>query len=125
METKYGIPQKDLDTVVERDKNCVYCHKTMISPWNSKNQSDSVTIEHLNHKQDWDSVRTYVSTDQPVPAIIAICCGACNSSRGSKSLYDWFETKYCNENKICYENVSQVVKNYIDKYEKQNIHLQT
>lgn len=123
MKTKHGIPQKDLDAVVERDQDCVYCHKKMINPWNIKNRMDSVTIEHLNHKQDWDSVRSYLQTKKFVPTIIAICCGACNSSRGSKSLRHWFITNYCKTNKISYATVSPVVKNYIDQYEKQSIDL--
>ncbi len=118
MKTKYGIPQKDLDTVVERDKDCVYCHKKMINPWNSKNRMDSVTIEHLNHRQDWDSVGSYIHAKKSVPTIITICCGACNFSRGSKSLRHWFRTDYCRKNKISYDTVSTIVKNYIDQYEK-------
>ena len=117
MKTNYGIPQKELDDIVKRDTDCVYCHKK----WNSKNRGDSATIEHLNHKPDLDSVGKAIREGKPVSAIIAICCGSCNSSRGSKSLRDWFETPYCKERNIRYSTVASVVKKYIDKYEKENI----
>ncbi len=118
MKAKYGIPQEDLNLCVERDKACVYCRKDMVNPWSSNNKSDSVTIEHLNHRQDWDSVASYIAEGKPIPEIIAICCGACNSSRGSLSLLRWFETSYCMERSINYRTVSGVVRNYIDQYEK-------
>ena len=118
IKTKYGIPQNDLDTIVERDADCVYCHKQMLNPWSQMNREDSVTIEHLNHRQDWNSVESYLRDGLSVPTIIAICCGACNSSRGSKSLRDWFKTDYCVGKKLDYVTVSPVVRNYIDLYEK-------
>jgi hypothetical protein len=125
METKHGIPQKELDEIVKRDTNCAYCGKKMIYPWNSKNRSDSATIEHLNHKKDWESVSDYVRKGWPVAEIIVICCGSCNYSRRDKSLRDWFKKDYCKGNnsmnkKIDEESVGLVVREYIDKYEKGN-----
>lgn len=115
MKTKYGIPQKELDEIVKRDTNCVYCHKK----WNSKNKGNAAIIEHLNHLPEWDSVRSFVQEGKPVSKIIAICCGSCNSIRGSKSLLNCFETPYCKKRKINYSTVALVVKKYIDKYEKE------
>ncbi len=117
MTNQYGIPPSDLDTVVDRDKDCVYCHKTMNQPSSGAFRGDWATIEHLNHRQDWDSVGSYVSEGKSVPTIIAICCSSCNSSRGSKSLRDWFRTNYCRDNKISYATVSQIVRDYINMYE--------
>lgn len=113
MSNSYGIPQKDLDLVVKRDKKCVYCHKEMVSPWDPEDRSNSVTIEHLNHRQDWDSVRSYVNEGKPVSSIIAICCGACNSSRSSMSLRKWFDTEYCRNKEIDLNSVDEVVREYI------------
>lgn len=115
MKTNYSIPQKELDEIVKRDTDCVYCHKN----WDSKNKGDSASIEHLNHLLEWDSVGCFTRENKPIFTIIAICCGSCNSSRGAKSLRSWFETPYCNERKIGYSTVASVVKNYIDKYEKE------
>ena len=112
-------PEETLAKIRARDKACVYCGKEMISPWDPKNRKDSVTIEHLNHK-NLDSVGSYIREGKPVSEIVAICCGECNSSRSDKSLLDWFETDYCkNKNKgINYSTVTDVVRKYIDKYEK-------
>ena len=113
MKTKYNIPQKELDFVIRRDIDCVYCHKK----W-GKDKCDSISIEHLNHKLEWDSVRSFIQENKPVREIIALCCGSCNSSRGSKSLRSWFNTPYCIRNKITSSNVALVVKKYLDEYEK-------
>jgi hypothetical protein len=118
MKTNYGIPQEELDKVVARDTDCVYCHKKMIYPVDPNNYGDSATIEHLNYKEDWDSVSSYLREGKPVPEIIAICCGSCNSSRSNKALLDWFKTSYCQERNINKETVAEVVKQYIEKYEK-------
>ena len=113
MKTKYGIPQKELDEIEKRDTDCVYCHKKMINQWDPKNRHDYVTIEHLNHRKDWDSVRSGVS----IPTIIAICCWNCNTNRGAMSLHAWFNEDYCKEKNINYSTVAPVVKKYIDVYE--------
>ena len=117
MITKFGILQQQLDAIVERDKDCVYCHKIMISPYNTTKRADSVTIEHLNHRADWNSVQDFNSRNLPVYPIIALCCGACNSSRGSKPLLTWFQTSYCKNRNINPDSVSEVVKEYIKAYE--------
>jgi hypothetical protein len=119
MKTKYGIPQEQLDVIVARDKDCVYCHKAMI-PHDIANRSDSATIEHLNHRADWDSVQDFNSKNKPVYPIIAMCCWSCNSSRGSKPLLEWFKLNYCKKWNISQYSVSKVVRDYVNKYEKAN-----
>ena len=121
MITKYDIQQEQLDIIVARDKDCVYCHKTMISPYDIAHRSDSVTIEHLNHRSDWYSVQDFNSKNLPVYPIVAICCGACNSSRGSKPLLKWFKTDYCQKWNINLDTVSEVVRDYANKYEKSSV----
>lgn len=117
MRTKYGIPQTQLDEIVIRDTVCVYCRKTMIYPYDITNRADSATIEHLNHRADWDSVRDFTSKGKDVQSIITICCGACNSSRSDLSLTKWFETSYCKSKDINQKTVSPVVLAYIKAYE--------
>ena len=118
MKAKWGIPQNELDEIVLRDKKCVYCRKSMIYPWDKNNRNDSAEIEHFNHRSDWDSVATYVNSGKYVGAIIGICCGQCNRSRSNLPLLKWFKKDYCLERKINYSSVPQVVKKYIDEYEK-------
>jgi len=106
MSNKYGIPEKELKQIRARDKTCVYCHKKMTNSKNGGWRGDWATIEHLNHLPPWNNPKTVV-----------ICCGSCNSSRGNKTLLDWFQTKYCldrNRN-ININTVAKVVKDYINQ----------
>lgn len=109
--------KEEIEFIRNRDKTCVYCHKSFDLEHNQNNRKDWDTIEHLNHRQDWDSVGSYHKKNKSVLEIVAICCLACNSSRRDKPLLEWFKSKYCLKS-INYQNVAEVVKNYIDKYEK-------
>jgi hypothetical protein len=60
------------------------------------------TIEHFNN--DGPFTKKYN---------LAICCRRCNSSKGTKSLREWFEQSYCQEKKINKESVSEQVKEYM------------
>lgn len=44
----FGIPDDVLSEIMERDKNCAYCHKIMLYPYIRENIRDSATIEHLS-----------------------------------------------------------------------------
>ena len=78
----------------------------MVTPDSSKWPGDWATIEHLNHLPPWDNPKT-----------IAICCGSCNSSRGKKTILEWFKSTYCVEKNISPATVSQPVLDYIRQYE--------
>jgi hypothetical protein len=119
MKTKYGIPQIQLDKIVKRDKVCVYC-RNKFQPYDTHNRAGSATIEHLNYRADWDSVGDFVSQGKPVYSIIAICCFSCNASRSDLPLLKWFESAYCKDHKININTVSEVVREYINMYEKAN-----
>lgn len=106
MVNKYGLPERDVDRVRARDKQCVYCGKDMVEPVHGTSTRDWATIEHLNHLPPWDN-----------PATIAICCGSCNSSRGPKPILKWFDSAYCRENGIDPSTVAQPVLDYIRQYE--------
>jgi len=106
MKNKYGIPEKDLDKIKVRDKDCVYCHKKIIKSSDDGCRKDWATIEHLNHLPPWNN-----------PSTVAICCGSCNSSRGNKKLLDWFKTLYCVEKNINYNTIAHPVRDYIENHE--------
>ena len=99
---QYGIPDDELAAIRARDTICVYCRKSMIYPCVGKKQRDWATIEHFNVVPPWNN-----------PLTVAICCGSCNSSRGTKKLMDWFKTPYCVERNINENTVAQPVKNYL------------
>jgi hypothetical protein len=114
MVNKFGIPEKMLIEIRDRDQNCVYCHKKMIYPYNKNNAKDSATIEHLNYDGPFYWKTGLQEED------IAICCGECNSSRGKKELKKWFKSSYCKENKINKDTVSSPIKKYIINQFKNN-----
>ena len=47
---------EDMKIIRLRDTKCVYCGDEMLSQWDKKNPGKSPTLEHLNHRQDLDSV---------------------------------------------------------------------
>jgi len=106
----------DKEKIIERDKVCIYCGKIMSSGKESP-RTDWATVEHLNHRSDWDSVGSYTREGKDVTEIIGICCWSCNASRGALPLPQWFEKKYCLERGINTHTVAQVVRNYLKKYE--------
>ena len=107
MTNKFGIPENELLEIRQRDKNCVYCGKVMIYPCIGNKQSDWATIEHLSPNPP------YYWKDGMKSSNIVICCGSCNSSRGIKSLTDWFKASYCIERNINETNVAEPVKKFL------------
>lgn len=103
----YGIPDKVLADIAERDKSCVYCRKVMLYPYQVENRKDSATIEHLNCEPPFhwsDGLREDG---------IVMCCASCNSSRGAKTLAKWFESQYCINRNINADTVAEPVKIYL------------
>jgi hypothetical protein len=86
MTNQFGIPDGELQKIIQRDKKCVYCHKKMIFPYDVNRRKDSATIEHLNYDGPF-----YWGDDGFFIDDIVYCCGSCNSSRGIKKLHDWFK----------------------------------
>lgn len=110
---KFGIPENVLSQIRSRDKDCVYCRKTMIYPFARKVQRDCATIEHLNFDGPF-----YWSYGLHADDIV-LCCGSCNSSRGAKKLTDWFTTQYCIDNNINANTVAAPIKSYLKRQRKQ------
>jgi len=106
MGNPYGLPEAEVERVRVRDTTCVYCHKEMTKPKRGTSSCDWATIEHLNHLPPWDN-----------PNTIAICCGSCNSSRGKRTVLEWFESAYCKERGINPSTVAPPVLSYIIEYE--------
>ena len=102
----YDLPEEELELVRKRDTQCVYCHKIMSTPATDVWQGDWATIEHLNHLPPWNNPKT-----------IAICCGSCNSSRGKKTILEWFNSPFCKEKNISSDTVAQPILDYIREFE--------
>lgn len=106
--TKYGIPARVVRRVARRDKFCVYCGLRFRT--GARSRKNLATWEHM----DQNSVRN------PRVWNIALCCGSCNSSRGSKGLSEWFDSEYCGKkNKmkkmISAKTVAPVVRRYLGR----------
>jgi hypothetical protein len=109
MSNQFGIPNKEEEEIRARDKTCVYCHKVMKAyPDTKGTPGDKATIEHLNCDPP------FYWKDGLKKSGLAICCGECNSSRGKKTLLDWFKTKYCLDRNINKDTVAEPVKKYLN-----------
>ncbi len=104
MANKYGLSEKELDTIRKRDTTCVYCHKKMTDPKSGGPRSDWATIEH--YLPPWSDHLT-----------VTICCFGCNASRGPKTLLEWFKTSYCLEKNINEKTVAEPVQWYLKLFE--------
>jgi hypothetical protein len=100
---KWGIP-KDIEIMVlERDTACVYCGTDFRHT--SKTRKDKGSWEHIIND-------TSITTLEN----IVICCGSCNSSKGTKSLNQWLQSEYCRRRNINKDTVAGIVKLHIEKY---------
>jgi len=110
---KFGIPEAVLLRIRSRDKKCVYCRKPMLYPYVANTRNDCATIEHLNFNG------SFYWGEGLQPEDIVLCCGSCNSSRGVKTLPEWFRTPYCIEKNINSQTVAAPVRNYLKRGKRQ------
>jgi len=94
----FGISDEVEKEIRARDKRCVFCHKK----FSRRSRTSGATIEHFNN--DGPMTKKYN---------LAICCGGCNSSKGTKKLLAWLKTPYCRERQINEKSVAKPVKEYI------------
>jgi len=87
MPNRWNIPPPLEQEVLARDKNCVYCGGPATTWEHIVNDARIVTREN-----------------------IARCCGPCNSSKGTKDLTVWLESKYCETKGITKDTVAEVVR---------------
>jgi len=98
MSNTYGISEEVEKEIRARDRRCVFCHKR----FSRKSRASIATIEHFNN--DGPMAKKYN---------VAICCGGCNSSKGTKKLSAWLKTPYCRKRQINEKTVAKPVKEYI------------
>jgi hypothetical protein len=96
----WNIPAWLEKEVKERDRRCVYCGVHMIDKMPARGSRKAVaTWEHIVNDA---SIITREN--------IARCCVACNSSKGTKELSSWIQSRYCKERGINGDTVADVVK---------------
>jgi 5-methylcytosine-specific restriction endonuclease McrA len=110
MSNQFGTPDDIERKLRERDELCVYCGRKMkVYPLLREGIRDRATIEHFN----WDGPCYW--KDGLKEEDLAICCNSCNSSRGVKTLPDWFKSAYCTSRDINETTVAEPVKRYLAK----------
>jgi hypothetical protein len=108
MANRWGIPKDVEELVKKRDIKCVYCGVLF---------SNSVTNNKT--RPTWEHIINDIRINGPEN--IALCCGSCNASKGTKPLVNWINSKYCIAKGITRENVSWVVKQHLKGQESQPI----
>ena len=100
MANRWGIP-KDVEALVKkRDTSCVYCGISFVN-----------SVFTHKTRPTWEHIANDIKINGPDN--IALCCGSCNASKGTKNLSDWLNGKYCNTKEITKHNVATVVKEYL------------
>ena len=98
----WNIPKWLEEEVIARDKVCIYCDVKFGSSGESRKTQAS--WEHIINDA---SIITREN--------IALCCVACNSSKGTKKLSEWLDSKYCKNKGINRNTVANVVKDALNK----------
>lgn len=101
MANRWGIPKEVEEQVKKRDLNCVYCGTSFDNTF--YNHKTRPTWEHIIN-----DIRINGTEN------IALCCGSCNASKGTKKLQDWLNSKYCSMKGITNKSVAQVVKDFLE-----------
>lgn len=107
--TRSNIPDDIIKRAKDRDKNCVFCHKKLVYPYNPRNHKDCGTLIMLNL-----GITSDIGNNNSLN--IVMCCGNCNSSRQAKPLSSWFATEYCIKNGINQSTVANPVKDFLKSY---------
>lgn len=102
MANRWGIPKNVEEIVKERDLHCVYCGIIFTNPALS-----------FKSKATWEHIVNDIKINGSEN--IALCCGSCNASKGSKQLEAWLLSKYCLAKGITMNSVSTVVKEHLKK----------
>ena len=96
----WGIPDWLETEVRARDKKCIYCGVEMLRSVPPGSPRKAVaTWEHIIN-----DARIVIREN------IALCCSACNSSKGQKTLATWLQSTYCVERGVNEDTVAQIVK---------------
>lgn len=96
----WDIPDWLDNEVRVSDKSCVYCGIEMLHrvPRGSPRKA-AATWEHIINDA------RIVTREN-----IALCCSACNSSKGQKTLAVWLQSTYCTARGVNENTVAQIVK---------------
>lgn len=105
MANNYNIPNWLEEKVRGRDTLCVYCRIPLKKHSSAKGTpGDKATFEHIDNN------------GPPSEGNIAMCCAACNASKGVKKLSDWLTSPYCKKKNIDRETVAGIIRAYFETH---------
>lgn len=98
--SNWKIPKWLENEVKKRDTHCIYCGVKMIDivPTHGPKKS-AASWEYIINDE------TNITREN-----VARCCIECNTSKGTKKLSEWINSKYCKQKKITAESVAHIVK---------------
>ena len=102
MANRWGISKEVEEFVRKRDLNCVYCGTSFTN-----------TIVTHKTRPTWEHIINDIRINGSDN--IALCCGFCNASKGTKKLSDWLNSKYCSTKGITNDSVAAVVKQFLNR----------
>ena len=96
----WNIPDSLDREVRGRDKKCVYCGIEMLQkvPRGSPRNAVATWEQIINDAR--------ITTRENM----ALCCCACNASKGQKALEDWLRSTYCLKRGITESTVAEIVR---------------
>jgi len=98
MANNWNIPDWLEKKIRHRDKTCIYCGVKF-----KNNNYDRASWEHIENDASKISELN-----------IALCCRACNSSKGTKDIEDWLNAEYCKKKNITKKTVAGIVRKHIN-----------
>ncbi len=104
---RWKIPNWLEEEVRLRDTICIYCHVEMLpSGTLHSDRRRTATWEHIINDA------SIVTREN-----IALCCRACNASKGTKELAVWLESNYCKQNRIHKNNIAPIARSLLEDSE--------
>jgi 5-methylcytosine-specific restriction endonuclease McrA len=101
---RWNIPDCLELEVRARDLRCIYCGVEMLKrPSADAQRARVATWEHIIN-----DARIITREN------IALCCTACNASKGTKRLGEWLESTYCKSRGITADTVARVAAAALD-----------
>jgi hypothetical protein len=94
---RWSIPNWLEQEVRARDAHCIYCGVEF-----------AVGSAQRRSRPSWE----HIVNDAKIVTRenIALCCIACNASKGAKLLPDWLQSKYCKSRGITEESIAAVAR---------------
>src|SRR5213596_1462515 len=101
----WNIPESLENEVRTRDKKCIYCGIKMFQK------------VHLGSPRKAVATWKHIINDASIITRenIALCCCACNASKGQKALVNWLQSAYCVKRGVSEDTVARIVRDALAK----------